>query len=83
MVSGDIISRNLVTELVIRLLAIWLFFRSAASLFLSLNYTIGSGLPLLINIALFIVATGIAFLIIYFAERISKLIWMDKKLQMS
>jgi hypothetical protein len=72
-------TRNLITELVIRLLAIWFFIKLIATLLPILIYYKDDGKSFLVNLALFIALFGITILIIFFAERISKLIWMDRR----
>ena len=77
--SGNIMTRNLITELVIRLLAIWFLFRTIAALLPTLIYYKDSGLSILVNYAIFITIVCTTIIIIFFAERISKFIWMGKR----
>ncbi len=72
-------TRNLVTELVIRLLAIWFLIRTIAALLPTLIYYKDNGSSVWLNYALFITLVCITILIIFFAERISKIVWMGTK----
>ncbi len=72
-------TRNLMTELVIRLLAIWFLFRTIAALLPTLIYYKDSGSSIWINYALFITIVCVTIIIIFFAKRISKIIWMDRR----
>jgi len=73
-------TRNLITELVIRLLAIWFLIRSFGSLLRSIPLYKDGGLSFWMYIIIFFIMSGIAILIIIFSERISNLIWIDRKI---
>jgi hypothetical protein len=72
-------TRNLLTELVIRLLAIWFFIKFIAALLPTLIYYKDDGKSFLVNLALFIALFGITILFIFFAERISNLTWLNSR----
>ena len=72
-------TRNLLTELVIRLLAIWFFIKLIATLLPTLIYYKDDGKSFLVNLALFIALFCITIIFIFFAERISNLIWINSR----
>jgi hypothetical protein len=73
-------TRNLITELVIRLLAIWFLITCIASLLHSIVDFKNVGFSFWIYLIIFFIFTSISILAIVFSEGISKLIWIDRKI---
>ena len=73
-------TRNLITELVIRLLGIWFLITCIGSLLRTILPFKDVGLSFWMYLILFFIFTSISILAIVFSERISKLIWIDRKI---
>jgi len=72
-------TRNLITELVIRLLAIWLIITSFGSLLLNIFSLKSLDSSFLLIICIFIILIILLTLTIIYSQRIAKLIWADRK----
>jgi len=72
-------TRNLITELVIRLLAIWFIVTSIGSLLSSIFNLKETGSSFWLFIGMFIILISLFILTIIFSQRITKLIWADRR----
>ena len=72
-------TRNPITELVIRLLAIWFLITCIGSLLQTIINFKDASLTFWMYLILLLIFTTISILAIVFSEGISKLIWRDRK----
>jgi hypothetical protein len=72
-------TRNIITELVIRLLAIWLFINSVASLIPVFEYAKSFEEAFWTCIATFLFPITISIILIVFSAHISKIIWTGRQ----